>query len=409
MNFKLLIIFLTAFSLNGVAQSWTSIPKGNYFSATPFSQFTISPYSNALWAVGYNNVATITQDGVFTNYTSSDLGPISINQKQQFIFTSNDIFYIRDSYGLYTFNNGVSVSTYPNFTDYKGISSNLDTMYIVLNTPNFTKKYINGMVTDIFQTAPLVLAKDTFYYFSDGQSYVGYNVNGNTSNSVLLSFNDHDFLQGLFYDVKYTRRTDSLYVGGKKGISMAYNYDFIDTITPNNTTNMPSSHVLEMEWDLNDSLWAIFGDANENAIALAKLEGSTWTNIYNSNNCPIDFSTFIGMQIDTLGTIFLADANAIHALTNPNSPAWLKNLELPKVLELMLSPNPVSDVLTIQHKNLLNCKVQIVDLQGQLLLEEIPNSSIMTIEVQDWKEGLYIVRVITEEGEVVNSKIEVKH
>jgi hypothetical protein len=409
MNFKLLIIFLTAFSLNGVAQSWTSIPKGNYFSATPFSQFTISPYSNALWAVGYNNVATITQDGVITNYTSSDLGPISINQKQQFIFTSNDIFYIRDSYGLYTFNNGVSVSTYPNFTDYKGISSNLDTMYIVLNTPNFTKKYISGMVTDIFQTAPLVLAKDTFYYFSDGQSYVGYNVNGNTSNSVLLSFNDPDFLQGLFYDVKYTRRTDSLYVGGKKGISMAYNYDFIDTITPNNTTNMPSSHVLEMEWDLNDSLWAIFGDANENAIALAKLEGSTWTNIYNSNNCPIDFSTFIGMQIDTLGTIFVADANAIHALTNPNSPAWLKNLELPKVLELMLSPNPVSDVLTIQHKNLLNCKVQIVDLQGQLLLEEIPNSSIMTIEVQDWKEGLYIVRVITEEGEVVNSKIEVKH
>jgi hypothetical protein len=409
MNFKLLIIFLTAFSLNGVAQSWTSIPKGNYFSATPFSQFTISPYSNALWAVGYNNVATITQDGVFTNYTSSDLGPISINQKQQFIFTSNDIFYIRDSYGLYTFNNGVSVSTYPNFTDYKGISSNLDTMYIVLNTPNFTKKYISGMVTDIFQTAPLVLAKDTFYYFSDGQSYVGYNVNGNTSNSVLLSFNDPDFLQGLFYDVKYTRRTDSLYVGGKKGISMAYNYDFIDTITPNNTTNMPSSHVLEMEWDLNDSLWAIFGDANENAIALAKLEGSTWTNIYNSNNCPIDFSTFIGMEIDTLGTIFVADENAIHALTNPNSPAWLKNSELPKGIELMLSPNPVSDVLTIQHKNLLNCKVQIVDLQGQLLLEEIPKSSMMTINVQNWKEGFYIVRVITQDGEVVNSKIEVKH
>jgi hypothetical protein len=409
MNLKLFIIFLTALSLNGVAQSWTSIPKGNYFSATPFSQFTISPYSNALWAVGYNNVATITQDGVITNYTSSDLGPISINQKQQFIFTSNDIFYIRDSYGLYTFNNGVSVSTYPNFTDYKGISSNLDTMYIVLNTPNFTKKYINGMVTDIFQTAPLVLAKDTFYYFSDGQSYVGYNVNGNTSNSVLLSFNDPDFLQGLFYDVKYTRRTDSLYVGGKKGISMAYNYDFIDTITPNNTTNMPSSHVLEMEWDLNDSLWAIFGDANENAIALAKLEGSTWTNIYNSNNCPIDFSTFIGMEIDTLGTIFVADENAIHALTNPNSPAWLKNSELPKGIELMLSPNPVSDVLTIQHKNLLNCKVQIVDLQGQLLLEEIPKSSMMTINVQNWKEGFYIVRVITQDGEVVNSKIEVKH
>jgi hypothetical protein len=182
------------------------------------------------------------------------------------------------------------------------------------------------MVTDIFQTAPMTLAKDTFYYISDGTSSIAYFANGNHGNVVSITNNgDPEYLGVLFYDIKYTRRTDSLYVGGKKGISIAYNYDFIDTITPNNTSNMPSSHVLEMEWDLNDSLWAVFGDANENAIALAKLEGNTWTNIYNASNCPIDFSTFIGMEIDTLGTIFVVDENAIHALTNPNSPAWLKN------------------------------------------------------------------------------------
>jgi len=401
-----IVLFLTLFSH---AQTWTIIPKNNYFHATPFEQFILNPNTNSLWCVGWNNVAMISEGGIFFEYTSNELGPLSSNINQRFAFTSTDIFYIRNGYGLYSFNNELSTSLYPNFNDFTGISTNKDTLYVVLNTPNFTKKYINGMVSDIFQVHTVILAKDTFYYFSDGQSYVGYNVNGNTSNSVYLSLNDPDFLQGLFYDVKYTRLTDSLYVGGKKGISIAYNYDFIDTITPNNTVNMPSSHVLEMEWDLNDSLWAIFGDANENAIALAKLEGNTWTNIYNSSNCPIDFSTFIGMEIDTLGTIWVVDENNLHALTNANSPAWLKNMELPKAEELLLSPNPAKDVFTIQHSNLLGSEVQIIDLQGKIVFEESPKSSTLLINVQNWQEGMYLVRLTSEDGAVVNAKMEVRH
>jgi hypothetical protein len=398
---RLIILILLFLPIIAFSQSWTTIPKSNYFDAAPFEQFTLNPNSNSLWCVGWNNVAMISEGGMFFEYTTNELGPLSSNINQRFVFTSNDIFYIRDGYGLYTFNNEISTSIYPNFNDFLGITTNLDTVYVVLNSPNFTKKYINGMVADIIQSAPVILAKDTFYYFSNGQSYVGYNLNGNTFTPIDLTSNDPQYLGGgLFYEVKYTRRTDSLYVGGKKGISIAYNYDFIDTITPNNTVNMPSSHVLEMEWDLNDSLWAIFGDTNENAIALAKLEGNTWTNIYNSSNCPIDFSTFIGMEIDTLGTIFVADENSIHALTNPNSPAWLKNMELPKAEELSISPNPVSEVLKIEYEYLLGSKVQIVDLQGQLLLEESPKGASMKVNVQQWKEGFYIVRIISEDGDV---------
>jgi hypothetical protein len=390
------------------AQSWTSIPKSNYFSATPFLQFTVNPYTNTLWLVKNNSVATLTEGGLFSNYTNTELGNIDNGQELKFVFTSNDILYKRYSYGLYSFNNGVSVSLYPNFINSYGIYSNIDTVYVVLPIPYFTKKYINGMVSDIFQTQKVILAKDTFYYFSDGESSIGHNLGGNTSNPVYL-MGDPDYLNGLFYDVKYTRRTDSLYVGGKKGISIAYNYDFIDTITPNNTVNMPSSHVLEMEWDLNDSLWAIFGDANENAIALAKLEGNTWTNVYNLSNCPIDFSSFIGMEIDTLGTIWVVDNNALHALTNPNSPAWLSNSKLPKTEEISLSPNPAKDVFTIQHSKLLVSKVQIIDLQGKIVFEESPKSSTLAINVQNWQEGMYLVRLTSEDGKIANTKMEVRH
>jgi hypothetical protein len=50
-----------------------------------------------------------------------------------------------------------------------------------------------------------------------------------------------------------------------------------------------------------------------------------------------------------------------------------------------------------------------VDLQGQLLLEESPKGATMKVNLQKWKDGFYIVRIISTDGEVVNSKIEAKH
>lgn len=55
---------------------------------------------------------------------------------------------------------------------------------------------------------------------------------------------------------------------------------------------MPSPNVLEIEFDDKDSLWAVFGDANDVPFAISKLEVNTWTSRFDNTNSPIDFPTF---------------------------------------------------------------------------------------------------------------------
>lgn len=62
----------------------------------------------------------------------------------------------------------------------------------------------------------------------------------------------------------------------------------------------------------------------------------------------------------------------------------------------IIYPNPVQDVLQLQTHNFTNIKtVKIIDLQGKLILEEENN----TINVSTLSKGVYIIKVITKEGE----------
>jgi hypothetical protein len=74
--------------------------KATIFLQLLFFSLLLVNIQNTLWCVGHNNVATITEDGLFTNYTATKLGSININQEQKFVFTQNDIFYMRISYSL---------------------------------------------------------------------------------------------------------------------------------------------------------------------------------------------------------------------------------------------------------------------------------------------------------------------
>src|SRR5690606_10837937 len=96
-----------------------------------------------------------------------------------------------------------------------------------------------------------------------------------------------------------------------------------------------------------DKLWAIFGDSSDEPIGIAKLEGTNWVDY--TANCPVDFSNFLGMEIDTLGNVWLADDQALHTLLGPNSPAWLSLAE--NNLALQVYPNPASNLIHIDAEN----------------------------------------------------------
>ena len=174
-----------------------------------------------------------------------------------------------------------------------------------------------------------------------------------------------------------------------------YNYNILDTITPNNTINMPSPNVLEIEFDHNDSLWAVFGDVNDTPFALAKLEGDTWTNRFDNSNSPIDFSNFYGLEIDTLGNLWVADLNYLHTFLTPNSPTWLGLHDNGKANQFNLFPNPATTTFTISGipASTLGEKATLKDLSGKIVMEFELNEQNQLVDVSQLRKGIYLLQI----------------
>lgn len=381
------------FIFKNQAQTWQSIPRSGTFETAPFKAFKINPYTNDIWIINDTKVAVIEDNGNIQVFTNAELGPLWDNDNIQFAFTPTEIYYNITLYGLHSFTGFTSNVLEPGFENYLTISSNLDTIYVTMKDLAGFKKYYNGITESYSTNFTEIDAKNSFVYGNNGGSGIYQYFQSTDSFSPLML--DPDYLYCLYNDTKFSRNTDTFFVGSVQGISYAYNYDFLDTITPNNTFNMPSSNVLELEFDHLDSLWAVFGDVNGDPFAIAKLEGDTWTNIFDAGNSPIDFSSFLGLEIDTLGNLWVADGVYLHTLLTPNSPDWLGLNENNPKPNISIYPNPTSQNLTISSTALIN-HIEIIDLFGRsiLVLNDI-NTLETTLDISKYSNGNYIVKVST--------------
>lgn len=372
----------------GFSQTWQSISKQGTYETAPFRQFTIDPYTNNIWLIHDTKVSVIENNGSINIFTSAELGTLWTNDNIQFAFTPTNVYYNITLFGFHSFTGYNSTLIDANYGAYNKMTSNGDTVYIALEYPNGFVKYCNGNSQTFYKWYKKIVAKNQFLYGTDGSSSIFEFFQSTNTQASLMS--DPEYLYTIYHDTKFSRHSDTLYVGGKKGISYAYNYDFLDTITPNNTSNMPSANVLEIEFDHLDSLWAVFGDVNDVPFAIAKLEGNTWTNVFNTSNSPIDFSNFLGLEIDTLGNLWVADNMALHTLLTPNSPSWLGLNENELAQNLKVYPNPSNESFSIQNLQEFDL-IKVVDLQGRIVIETNEKDNIDISSIQC---GNYIVQVI---------------
>ena len=199
--------------------------------------------------------------------------------------------------------------------------------------------------------------------------------------------------------MEFDKESDTVHLGFINGITKCYDGICYDTITPLNTTNMPSSNILEIEFDADNNLWAAFGDSNDEYIAFGKLEGSTWTEVYTTSNSPINFDQFYGFEFDTLGNIWVASGINLHTIENSNSPGWLSNQEF--VMEspqLSVYPNPTSSVVNVQlPQSVSEAALYISDINGKVVHEQTLNSNkVVPLDVSKLEEGVYILRVFSD-------------
>jgi hypothetical protein len=372
---------------NGLkAQSWQSIHKSQTGNTVAWKQFVINPYTNDIWLVNDNKAAVIKNDGSIELLNQTHLGVLWNGSSLRFAFTPNEVFFMKSTFGLFQFANASNTLVYSEPNLYS-ISANQDTVY--MQRAGTILKYLNGACIDSYFSGSDIVVKNVYLYTDN--DYLGYQVGW--MNSTLQT--DPEYLHAGINDKKFQRNTDSLYVGTTKGIMYAYNYDILDTITPNNTSNMPSSNVLELEFDHLDQLWAVFGDAADVPFAIAKLEANNWTNRIDASNAPINFSEFLGLEIDTLGNLWVADNLYIHTLLTANSPGWLGITSNIPLEEIDIIPNPSNGIFQVSGENSEPMQITVLDQQGKQVAQFELNVlySDHSFDLSDQAPGVYFAHV----------------
>jgi hypothetical protein len=98
------------------------------------------------------------------------------------------------------------------------------------------------------------------------------------------------------------------------------------------------------------------------------------------------------------------------ALDNNLPSSWVASNEelfdennIPGDLQMMLFPNPVTDILTIQNGTEI-ISIKLFDLSGRLLAAMQVNSQVIDLDMRQYPGGIYFIRAVTANG-VVTRKI----
>ena len=353
----------------------------------PYKGFKINPYTNDLWFLNTSRVSCLEADG---SVHFLDLSEYSSGCNPDITFTPSNPYFRNTFSGLYRVNADYSKVLVYSGNDLGNVYSNSDTVYMSLTNPDGYLSYTsNGIITTSngFERieAKGIIKYPAFNLNSSLVKYTGFSSDGYEHYSVV----DSDYFCPQFHDAKFSRLTDTFYVSCTQGITKAINYDFNDSIVPSNTINMPSANVIEFEFDDQDRLWAVFGDASDVPFAFARLDGNEWTNRYDASNCPINFAAYKGLEIDTLGNLWVSESFYLHTLLTPNSPVWLGTQEL--ALETLEAyPNPAEDQVTIKLPN-AGGRLQVATLSGVVLLEESNlTEKEVSLDISSWMPGCYV-------------------
>lgn len=279
---------------------------------------------------GYPKISSISDQGVYAeyNYTNTPVLPQTF-QFLDFAFIGSKTFCVHETSGLYSFN-GSTWNSEVAIDDGSSIFSEQDTIWVPRNNSQNCLKWESGTVNYLPNSFKKIAAKNGVYWvktsdytgiksFREGVVSMPYS----PDTSMILSWNNYDF--------KFAKNSDSLFVASDKGLSIAANWSFVDSITPGNSLNMPSAGIIEFEFDSQDNIWAIFQSdhlSDPTHVGYYNRINNTWEQVYDAVNSPIDFNYELTLEIDSSDNVWLSNGFNLYVLKINNWPSWLGQNEL---------------------------------------------------------------------------------
>jgi hypothetical protein len=389
----------------GFGQTWKTILASDYHSPNSFvqqaagfeqfnKQFFVNPYDNSIW---FGFKSEVHGFDSFGNYVHNNNFNVPTFQQQSifldFAATPNYVVALDRYFGIHKFEGG-TWSLLSTVTEGIDISSDQDTIFVARSSAEFLKlSNGNSSLGSVSSLKRIKSKNGNLWGSTSTNSFVSLFQNGN------LNFYSPDtcaLLDWTNYDMKFSKTSDSIYIAGASGISVAINGIFTDSITPANTIGMPSSSVFEIEVDSQNNIWAVFGSAYNQISHVGYLNRSTgiWTKIYDATNSPVNFDFCVSIELDSADNLYVLDTD-LRVLEINTLPSWLGLKDNEKTSTLNLFPNPASSTFTISGipASILGEKVSLTDLSGKIVMEFILNEPKQKIEVSQLRKGIYLLQI----------------
>ncbi len=389
----------------GFGQTWKTILASYYHSPNSFvqqaagfeqfnKQFFVNPYDNSIWFGFKSEVHGFDSFGNYVHFNNFNVPTF----QQQSLFldfaaTPNYVVALDRFFGIHKFVGG-SWALISNLTEGVDISSDLDTIFVARSSTEFLKLENGNSTLGAISSLKRIKSKNGNLWGSTSMnSFVGLFQNGN------LTFYSPDtcaLLDWTNYDMKFSKTSDTLYIAGASGISIAINGIFIDSITPANTIGMPSPSVFEIEVDSQNNIWAVFGSAYNQVSHVGYLNrlNGTWTKIYDATNSPINFDYRVSIELDSADNLYVVDTD-LHVLEINALPSWLGLHDNVKTNQFNLFPNPATTSFTISgiSTTIIGEKATLKDLSGKIVMEFELNECNQKVVVSQLKNGVYFVEI----------------
>ncbi len=406
-KFVYIMVLSIAIGFTSNGQEWQHIDASDYSISHSFfagsnlnRNFKINPYDNSIWMTrkwGPNfSINTFDAQGVYHEYDYATV-PLfnNLTTFEQIGFTSTNTFVVSPNHGLFSFD-GSNWQLESGVQDGCSISSDGDTIWMARTNENYIKWFDGSNAMGVNSFRRIETKNGISWVRTSSWQIIGTLINDvyttySPDTSMWLSWNNYDF--------KFPHHTDTMYTSSELGISLAHNGGFIDTITPNNTTNMPGPSIIEFEFDQNDNIWALFApdfqlSTDPTHLAYYDQPTKTWSQIYTGLNSPLNFSAYMTIELDTAGNLWVINQGDLFVLKINNWPTWLDDLAVSEnsVKPFLVYPNPTKESLSFQlDPTIAVSTIEITDLQGRVIQQEIYAP---TIQLKGASAGTYFVRLL---------------
>lgn len=351
---------------------------------------------NGIYGSGISNLIRLNTDG--TRDTTFNLNGTGFNTTIRNIDLQPDGKILVGGY-FYTYN-GIIQNGFIrlNSDGSKDVSFNIGTSF-----------NINSVSTVVLQPDGKILVGGEFTSF-----------NGNTENRIIrlnsdgskdLSFNTGTGFNNDVYTIKLLPN-DKILIGGRFTTYNEVPENRLIRLNPDGTKD----NSFDLEMGFNNDVYAIelltdnkilvggrfstFNGTTENRLIRLNHDGSRDSSFYIGTGFN---NTIRDIKLLTNGTVLVggefttyngSNASGLLIALNPQENLDVNYFTNDNIL--VIYPNPVADILHIQSSHFTKINtVKIIDLQGKLILEDTTES----INVSSLSKGLYIVKVVTEDGE----------